>query len=705
MSTNIFGSMDNTNYYDAINDYNGAQNAEEGARQAFLAKETEANRRLKDYTLAAGIPFIDNGLGSVKEALKSGVKRITTGASNILKSKAESLVNDIANKYGVNFNDIRAAMSGDVQSLEKLKTKLGGAKYEELKNQVQSKLEALKSEAQKKAEDTAKQLSTAGNDKLNETQKALDAYKEKGKSLLKEGQDKIGQKLTEAQEKAGQTIEDIKAQAEDAKALAKGTLSEAEAGAKASAREALSSAKGTVSEAQTSAKSALSDAQSSAKSALSDAQTSARSGISQISSESENARQSLENSLKQFRDRTNQMSKLERSEIRKGTKPPVLEDVENEAKSKLDKLKGFFDSKPQLPGTQLRDQLNLDDIKFLDPTKAGEVPIKPLDFSLPEESADYLPDTLPSSAAISEDVGDSLLKGPGIKSLGEYASKATGTASLDKIFEDLRSREPPLKWVQNPTKFEPQPKSLSQITSEAEDLSDQLKPMRELGKLKSLEKVNSGKIGSLSDETLEQSNKLLNSAGKIKQPSLSFDQPITYAEDAAAKAKQVMPEISAKAEAEESARQLQIQQDEMQAKAALEGDSQAEATSKPQGEIENEAFDPNSIDTGESDEIQEKSDEPPEDTQIEQPKPPTQPTESDKPSSGADADADDLGDLGKAAAESSEIDADLGGPGDEVGDVISLIAGLGTVIGGAIDGESDKPPPVTLPNPTSVFGV
>jgi len=81
------------------------------------------------------------------------------------------------------------------------------------------------------------------------------------------------------------------------------------------------------------------------------------------------------------------------------------------------------------------------------------------------------------------------------------------------------------------------------------------------------------------------------------------------------------------------------------------------------------------------------------------------------PKSGADGGGDDEAEnigknLGKSAAEFAETDAELGGPEDVVGDVLSLALGLGTLFGGQ-SFEKKAPAPVlrTPLNPSSEFGL
>jgi len=60
---------------------------------------------------------------------------------------------------------------------------------------------------------------------------------------------------------------------------------------------------------------------------------------------------------------------------------------------------------------------------------------------------------------------------------------------------------------------------------------------------------------------------------------------------------------------------------------------------------------------------------------------------------------------GKALGTLAETDAELGGPEDPIGDIVSLVAGLGTLFGGVF-GKHHTETPVEVPtNPTSQQGV
>ena len=60
---------------------------------------------------------------------------------------------------------------------------------------------------------------------------------------------------------------------------------------------------------------------------------------------------------------------------------------------------------------------------------------------------------------------------------------------------------------------------------------------------------------------------------------------------------------------------------------------------------------------------------------------------------------------GKALGTIAETDAELGGPEDPIGDIISLVAGVGTLLGGVF-GKHHTETPVEVPtNPTSQQGV
>jgi len=194
-------SMDNNALYDSIQAGELARNEAQNSKAEFLAKQAEANQLLKEITGTVAVPFFDQGLGTFKDYVHKGIRMVTKRAGTELRRQANKVVTDLADKYGVDLADAKKLVTGDPETMNALRTKLGD-KFTDFQTEMRDRLRKVVTDAQKKAEDGRKEVERLAQEGKDKASKALDEKLSKVKPENNPAQEAIDNARAKAEEEA-----------------------------------------------------------------------------------------------------------------------------------------------------------------------------------------------------------------------------------------------------------------------------------------------------------------------------------------------------------------------------------------------------------------------------------------------------------------------------------------------------------------------